>query len=188
MLQGVRRVTIIFGVLFLCLPMMAQRGGRGAGTAAAPNEGRGQGGQLAVLLGTTADVSTLEGDEGNPGQSSQVQAVVDVAGPMTTGALNPVEYVTKDDAPTLILHGTSDTEVSTRQSQRAQAGAAIDPGASTSWCAPEFLASHVTSLSIGIAVAPLITSPAMKIATSQRMRRSERRCSMVSITASPSIK
>jgi endo-1,4-beta-xylanase len=79
--------------------------------------GYGVGGQLAALLGTTSDVSTLEGDEGNPGQSSQVQAVVDVAGPITTGGLNPVGYVTKDDAPTRIIHGTADTEVSTKQSQ-----------------------------------------------------------------------
>ena len=43
--------------------------------------------------------------------------MIDVAGPMTTGTLNPVDYVTKDDAPTLIIHGTADTEVSTRQSQ-----------------------------------------------------------------------
>ena len=75
--------------------------------------GYGVGGQLAALLGTTSGVSTLEGDEGNLGQSSQVQAVVDVAGAMTTGGLNPVDYVTKDDAPTRIIHGTNDTEVST---------------------------------------------------------------------------
>ena len=43
--------------------------------------------------------------------------VVDLAGPMTAGGLNPVTYVTKDDAPTLILHGTADTDVSTKQSQ-----------------------------------------------------------------------
>jgi endo-1,4-beta-xylanase len=61
-------------------------------------------------------VTSLDSDEGNPGESSQVQAVIDVAGPVTTG-LNPVDYVTKDDAPTLIIHGTADTEVSTRQSQ-----------------------------------------------------------------------
>jgi endo-1,4-beta-xylanase len=79
--------------------------------------GYGVGGQLAVLLGTTAAVSALEGDEGNLGESSQVQAVIDVAGPIAAGGLNPVDYVSKDDAPTLILHGTADTEVSTRQSQ-----------------------------------------------------------------------
>jgi endo-1,4-beta-xylanase len=79
--------------------------------------GYGVGGQLAVLLGTTAGVTTLEGNEGSPGESSQVQAVIDVAGPVTTGGLNPVDYVTKAAAPTLIIHGTADTEVSTRQSQ-----------------------------------------------------------------------
>jgi endo-1,4-beta-xylanase len=75
--------------------------------------GYGLGGQLAALLGTTVGERTLEGDE----ESSPVQAVVDVAGPMTSGGMNPVDYVTKDDAPTLILHGTADSEVATRQSQ-----------------------------------------------------------------------
>ncbi len=79
--------------------------------------GYGVGGQLAALLGTTADVKSLEGDEGNPGESSQVQAVIDVAGPMSSGGLNPVDYVTKDAAPALLIHGTADAEVSTRQSQ-----------------------------------------------------------------------
>src|SRR6185436_11904611 len=51
--------------------------------------GFGVGGQLAALLGTTAGVTSLEGDEGKPLESSQVQAVIDVAGPVTTG-LNPV--------------------------------------------------------------------------------------------------
>src|SRR5439155_26265086 len=38
-------LTMMFAILFLCLPAMAQRGGRGAGTpGSAPNEGRGQGG------------------------------------------------------------------------------------------------------------------------------------------------
>lgn len=74
------------------------------------------GGQLAALVGTTADVAPLEGDEGNPAQSSRVQAVVDVAGP-TSGDLSPVRYVTGDDAPTLIIHGSADSQVSTTQSQ-----------------------------------------------------------------------
>jgi acetyl esterase/lipase len=40
------------------------------------------GGQLAALIGTTADVKTMEGDRGNPGYSSAVQAVV-VFNPLT---------------------------------------------------------------------------------------------------------
>ena len=79
--------------------------------------GYGTGGQLAALLGTTGAVKALEGDLGNLDHSSQVQAVVDLAGPVTTGGLNPVTYVTKESAPTLMLHGTADTTVSTRESQ-----------------------------------------------------------------------
>ncbi len=79
--------------------------------------GYGIGGQLAALLGTTGGATALEGNEGNSSESSQVQAVIDIAGPVITGGLNPVDYVTKDDAPTLIIHGTADAEVSTRQSQ-----------------------------------------------------------------------
>jgi endo-1,4-beta-xylanase len=79
--------------------------------------GYGVGGQVAALLGSTVDVTALDGVESNPPESSQVQAVIDVAGPVTPGGLNPVDYVTKDAAPTLIIHGTADAEVSTRQSQ-----------------------------------------------------------------------
>jgi acetyl esterase/lipase len=74
------------------------------------------GGQLAALAGTTGDVAALEGDEGNADQSSRVQAAVDIAGP-TGGDLNPVSYVTADDAPTLIIHGSADDRVPTTQSQ-----------------------------------------------------------------------
>ncbi len=80
--------------------------------------GYGPGGQIAALLGTSADVKALEGTEGNLNQSSRVQAVVDLAGPMDAGQLNPVAYVTKDAAPVLILHGTADSKVSTHDSQR----------------------------------------------------------------------
>jgi S-formylglutathione hydrolase FrmB len=63
--------------------------------------GYGAGGQIAALLGATADV----------------QAFIDVAGPVTTGGMNPATSVTKNSAPGLILHGTADTTVSTRESQ-----------------------------------------------------------------------
>jgi acetyl esterase/lipase len=41
------------------------------------------GGTLATLLGTTAGHPELEGSEGNPSQSSEVQAVVDIDGSVT---------------------------------------------------------------------------------------------------------
>src|SRR5713101_8014594 len=43
--------------------------------------GESAGGHLVALLGTTGDVKELEGEEGNPQQSSEVQAVVDWFGP-----------------------------------------------------------------------------------------------------------
>lgn len=75
------------------------------------------GGQLAALLGTTGDVAALEGDGGSAGQSSRVQAFIDVAGPVQAGGSNAVDYVTPDDAPALLVHGSADAQVSTRQSQ-----------------------------------------------------------------------
>jgi acetyl esterase/lipase len=80
--------------------------------------GYGAGAEVAALLGTSGGVKALEGDEGTLDQSSRVQAVVDLAGPMNKGTVNPVAYVTKDSAPTLILHGTADTKVPTWDSQR----------------------------------------------------------------------
>ena len=80
--------------------------------------GHGTGARLAALLGTTGDVKALEGDEGSPDQSSRVQAVVDLAGPVDkTQPLNPLAYITKDDAPFLIIHGTADEKVPTLHSQ-----------------------------------------------------------------------
>ncbi len=43
--------------------------------------GSSAGGHLVALLGTSGDVKALEGDGGNPGQSSRVQAVCDWFGP-----------------------------------------------------------------------------------------------------------
>ena len=80
--------------------------------------GFGRGGEIAALLGTTGDAKALEGDEGNADQSSRVQAIIDLAGPMDKGAVNPVAYVTKDSAPVLIIHGTADNKVSTQESQK----------------------------------------------------------------------
>ena len=78
--------------------------------------GFGRGGQIAALLGTNSEGPALDGGESGD-ESSRVQAFVDVAGPVTTGGLNPATYVTKDSAPALILHGTADTKVSTQESQ-----------------------------------------------------------------------
>ncbi|TWT47898.1 Carboxylesterase NlhH [Thalassoglobus neptunius] len=116
--------------------------------------GSSAGGHLALLLGTSGDVESLEGTVGgNVDQSSRVQAVVDFFGPSdfvlrgktqpdrayTTksgsfallGGLkhgkvapemeseaSPATYVTSDDPPLLIFHGTADKTVLLDQSER----------------------------------------------------------------------
>jgi hypothetical protein len=109
------------------------------------------------LLGTSGDVSGLEGSEGNLDYSSRVNAVVDWFGPtdllkMSSDSLpfpcsvidhdspfspesqligcaiqtcpekaepaNPIRYVSADDPPFLIMHGTRDCLVGPRQSER----------------------------------------------------------------------
>jgi acetyl esterase/lipase len=89
------------------------------------------GGHLVAMLGTSATVKELEGDGGNPGVSSRVQAVVAMATPaeMSRAAeragidqkmvalISPVTHVTKDSAPILLLHGTKDTLVPMSQSE-----------------------------------------------------------------------
>ncbi len=93
------------------------------------------GAHLAMMAGYSSDVPELEGDGGHVGVSSRVQAVVnlygpaDLTAPIATGnegvikflggrqygdapdqyeRASPITYVTKDDPPTLILHGTID--------------------------------------------------------------------------------
>jgi acetyl esterase/lipase len=102
------------------------------------------GGHLAMMLGYTSDVPTFDGNSGHEDVSSRVQAVVNIYGPtdLTTefarqrssGSLlrgffggtydeksplyeqaSPVRYVTPDDPPTLILHGTIDDIVPVNQ-------------------------------------------------------------------------
>jgi acetyl esterase/lipase len=99
------------------------------------------GGHLAMMLGYSSDVPELEGDGGNPGISSRVQAVVNIYGPtdLTTDfakaagpvirflakpydqapdrykLASPITHVSKDDPPTLILHGTIDEVVPVEQ-------------------------------------------------------------------------
>lgn len=118
--------------------------------------GSSAGGHLAALMGTSGDVSELEGED-NPAYSSRVQAVVDWFGPTDllrisidslpfpcnlidhdspfspesqligcaiqtcrnrTELANPIKYVTAEDPPFLIMHGTDDCLVGPPQSQR----------------------------------------------------------------------
>lgn len=101
------------------------------------------GGHLAMMVGYSSDVPELEGDGGHSKVSSRVQAIVDFYGPfdLTTdfarnaGAVkrflgnrsyaeakedyekaSPSTYLTKDDPPTLILHGAIDDVVPISQS------------------------------------------------------------------------
>ena len=97
------------------------------------------GGHLSLLVGLTDASSDLEGDGGNPDQSSRVQAVVNVFGPTdmaacyetssvawifrlfmggtpdeigeTYKAASPITYASADDPPILTLHGDRDALV-----------------------------------------------------------------------------
>lgn len=109
--------------------------------------GASAGGHLVALLGTASDATAWEAIGEHRDQSAKVQAVVDWFGPAdfsllgeavansdsaigqligeTNGDANaqyrtasPVTYITPDDAPFLIMHGTEDKLVSLRQSQR----------------------------------------------------------------------
>jgi len=100
------------------------------------------GGHLAMMAAYTSDLPKFEGNGGHANASSRVQAVVNLYGPsdLTTpqareadavrkfiGAAywraperyaeaSPLAYVTPDDPPTLILHGTVDEMVPIQQS------------------------------------------------------------------------
>jgi acetyl esterase/lipase len=106
--------------------------------------GASAGGTLAQFLGNTADVKQFEGDGGNAGESSRVQCVVNMCGPVDFprwyvnsdaskylptylgGSLaqtphrhivaSPFFWVTPDSAPTLCIHGTKDNQVPYEQS------------------------------------------------------------------------
>lgn len=119
--------------------------------------GSSAGGHLVSHLGSSGDVKEVEGDLGTTGLSSRVACVVDFCGPsdfpnfqMTSGAQNPitkllggspkeksdvarqaspVTFVTKDDPPFLIVHGTDDRTVPFRQAEllhEAQKQAGVD--------------------------------------------------------------
>jgi acetyl esterase/lipase len=106
------------------------------------------GGHLAAMLGTSGSVEALEGDVGlYRGTSSKVKCVVDQFGPSDLVAMggshdspespeslliggavqenkaaaraaSPITYVSRDDPPFLILHGTADPAVPFNQSER----------------------------------------------------------------------
>jgi acetyl esterase/lipase len=103
------------------------------------------GGHLSLLVGLTDPASNLEGESGNPDQSSRVQAVVNVFGPTDMAscyekssvawifrlfmggtpdeaaqqykAASPLTYVSKDDPPVLTLHGDQDALVPVEQAK-----------------------------------------------------------------------
>ena len=89
------------------------------------------GGHLVAMLGTSDKEPKLEGDGGNPGVSSRVQAVVAMATPADmsnfaertkidaalAALISPVTHVSKDSAPILLMHGTQDRTVPIAQSE-----------------------------------------------------------------------
>ncbi|HQH67797.1 MAG TPA: alpha/beta hydrolase [Candidatus Hydrogenedentes bacterium] len=105
------------------------------------------GGHLAMMVGYTSDVPEFEGEGGNPGVSSAVQAVVNFYGPYDLTAeiaqnsddvkgflgvtyeenpdlylkASPMNYLNAGDPPTLIFHGTIDEVVPVEQSERLAA-------------------------------------------------------------------
>ena len=108
------------------------------------------GGHLVSLLGTSGDVSALEGNNGAPDVSSRVQCVVDFCGTSDIAYLieqapervdrnealtllfggkptekreaaaeaSPIRYITADDPPFLVAHGTKDPVVPFSQAER----------------------------------------------------------------------
>ena len=102
--------------------------------------GSSAGGHLVSLLGTSSDVKDLAGTNGSPATSSRVACVVDYCGPSAlevfkhrrldelfgkpfdrrkeiARAASPATYVTKDDPPILIVHGTNDRTVPISQAE-----------------------------------------------------------------------
>ena len=105
------------------------------------------GGHLVNMLGTSGDVKELEGDCGSPEQSSRVSCVVPFCGPtnflapkrfeggkrpsavdlLLGGTIeekqdlakqaSPITYVSPDDPPFLIVHGTADRTVPFEQAE-----------------------------------------------------------------------
>jgi acetyl esterase/lipase len=69
------------------------------------------GGHLVALLGTTAHPDLLEGNEGNPGVSSEVQAVVDLFGPTDLAVIAPGYSDSRDNAVAHLLGGPVDEKM-----------------------------------------------------------------------------
>jgi acetyl esterase/lipase/catechol 2,3-dioxygenase-like lactoylglutathione lyase family enzyme len=84
--------------------------------------GASAGGHLAALLGTSGGVKDLEGAGGNVDQSSRVQAVIDLFGPVGIPTKNPggnvLSHISRDTPPFLILHGDADKTVPINHSER----------------------------------------------------------------------
>jgi len=100
------------------------------------------GGYLSMMAAYASDVPELQGDAGNPGVSSRVQAMVNLYGPcdltapeaqnapQVTGLIgksyaeaadtyklaSPLAHLDKEDPPTFIIHGTLDQVVTVVQS------------------------------------------------------------------------
>ena len=139
------------------------------------------GGHLVAMLGTSDGIARLEGDGGNAGVSSRVQAVVAMATPadMTrmgerikmdaelAKLISPVTHVTRNSAPMLLLHGTKDGLVPMAQSelllekyQKAGARAdlvKIEGGAHAFWNLEQF--DQTMKLSLKFFREELIASP-----------------------------
>jgi acetyl esterase/lipase len=107
--------------------------------------GNSAGGHLSMMIGYSSDVAELDRSGGHAHVSSCVQAVINFYGPadLTTpfaikqpdlhsflsgkkydeapelyALASPITHLTKDDPPTLILHGTIDTIVPITQADR----------------------------------------------------------------------
>ncbi len=118
------------------------------------------GGAIAALLGTSSDVLQLEGENGSPGYSSAVQAVVDECGPTDMQGqvrpdmvwvfeqlfggpvsgredlvrlANPVTHIRPDCPPFLIVHGEEDDVVPIRNSEL------LDEALTTAGCQVTFI-------------------------------------------------
>jgi acetyl esterase/lipase len=109
--------------------------------------GSSAGGHLVSLLGTSGGVKELEGDNGSPGYSSRVGCVVDLCGPSdfphfleqpghggqsavvglfggppsehleAAKAASPITWVSADDPPFMVVHGSDDTVVPPAQGE-----------------------------------------------------------------------
>ena len=98
--------------------------------------GSSAGGHLVSLLGTTANIKELEGNGGNEGVSTEVQAVVGIATPALVAdgknstikrmiglsneeikQISPYENVNSKSAPLYLIHGTTDFVVKPENSQ-----------------------------------------------------------------------